>query len=33
MSISNIPFQITDWSQVPTTVVNGASGTATMRIQ
>jgi hypothetical protein len=28
-----IPFQITDWSQVPTTVVNGASGTATMRIQ
>lgn len=30
---ANIPFQITDWSQVPTTVVNGASGTATMRIQ
>lgn len=28
---ANIPFQITDWSQVPTTVVNGASGTATMR--
>jgi hypothetical protein len=33
MSISNIPFQITDWSQLPTTVVNGASGTATMRVQ
>lgn len=32
MSLS-IPFQITDWSQVPTTIVNGASGTATMRIQ
>lgn len=32
MSLS-IPFQITDWSQVPTTVVNGTSGTATMRIQ
>lgn len=31
MSLS-IPFQITDWSQVPTTVVNGASGTATMRV-
>jgi hypothetical protein len=28
-----IPFQITDWSQVSTTIVNGASGTATMRIQ
>lgn len=28
-----IPFQITDWSQVPTTVVNGTTGTATMRIQ
>ena len=28
-----ILFKITDWSQVPTTVVNGASGTATMRIQ
>ena len=28
-----IPFQITDWSQVPTTVVHGTTGTATMRIQ
>ena len=28
-----IPFQITDWSQARTTVVTGASGTATMRIQ
>ena len=28
-----IPFQITDWSQLPTTVVHGTSGTATMRIQ
>lgn len=28
-----IPFQITDWSQVPTTVVHGTSGTATMRTQ
>ena len=27
-----IPFQTTDWSAVPTTVVNGTSGTATMRI-
>lgn len=32
-SISNIPFQITDWDQVPTTVVQGITGTATMRIQ
>ena len=32
MSLS-IPFQITDWSQVPATVVNGTTGTATMRIQ
>lgn len=32
MSLS-IPFQITSWSQVPVTVVNGTSGTATMRIQ
>lgn len=32
MSLS-IPFQITSWSQVPATVVNGTSGTATMRIQ
>ncbi|MBL0126302.1 MAG: DHCW motif cupin fold protein [Flavobacteriales bacterium] len=29
----HIPFLITDWTQVPTTVLNGASGTATMRIQ
>ncbi|MBK7382198.1 MAG: DHCW motif cupin fold protein [Flavobacteriales bacterium] len=29
----HIPFRITDWSQVPTTVVNGTSGTATMRVQ
>ena len=29
----HIPFQITDWSQVPTTVVQGTTGTATMRIQ
>jgi hypothetical protein len=28
-----IPFRITDWSNVPTTVVNGTTGTATMRIQ
>jgi hypothetical protein len=27
-----IPFQITDWSSVPTTVVNGTTGTATMLI-
>ena len=27
-----IPFQITDWSSVPTTVVNGTTGTATMRV-
>ncbi len=27
-----IPFQITDWSQAPTTVVHGTTGTATMRI-
>lgn len=29
----NIPFQITDWNTVPTTVVHGTTGTATMRIQ
>ncbi len=29
----NIPFTITNWDQVPTTVVNGTTGTATMRIQ
>ncbi|MBK9175831.1 MAG: DHCW motif cupin fold protein [Flavobacteriales bacterium] len=28
-----IPFTVISWSQVPTTVVNGTSGTATMRIQ
>ena len=28
-----IPFHITDWETVPTTVVNGTTGTATMRIQ
>ena len=33
MSISNIPFQITHWDDVPHTVVNGTTGTATMRIQ
>jgi hypothetical protein len=27
----NIPFQTTDWSQIPNTVVNGSTGTATMR--
>ncbi len=27
-----IPFEVIDWSQVPATVVNGTSGTATMRI-
>jgi hypothetical protein len=32
MSLS-IPFRTTEWSNVPVTVVNGASGTATMRIQ
>ena len=26
-----IPFQTTDWSQIPTMVVNGSTGTATMR--
>lgn len=26
-----IPFQTTDWSQIPNTVVNGSTGTATMR--
>lgn len=31
MSLS-IPFEIIDWSQVPTTVVHGTTGTATMRI-
>ena len=29
----NIPFQITDWETVSATVVNGTTGTATMRIQ
>ena len=29
----HIPFQITAWSQVPTAVVQGISGTACMRIQ
>jgi len=33
MSILNIPFQITDWDKVPATVLQGATGTATMRIQ
>lgn len=33
MSIANIPFQITDWNTIPVTVVNGASGTASMRVQ
>lgn len=32
MSLS-IPFQITDWETVPTTVVHGTTGTATMRTQ
>jgi hypothetical protein len=27
----NIPFQTTDWSQIPNTVVNGSTGRATMR--
>lgn len=29
----NIPFQITDWENVPITVVQGTTGTATMRIK
>ena len=29
----NIPFHITEWDKLPTTVVNGTTGTATMRIQ
>ncbi len=33
MTMSHIPFQITDWSQLPSTVVNGASGTVTSRVQ
>ncbi|HMC96224.1 MAG TPA: DHCW motif cupin fold protein [Flavobacteriales bacterium] len=33
MGPSNIPFQVTDWDKLPTTVVNGSSGTATVRIQ
>lgn len=33
MSMSNIPFQVTEWAGVPCTVVNGTTGTATMRIQ
>lgn len=32
-SLSNIPFQITAWDEVPTTVVSGTTGTATMRIK
>ncbi|MFZ1686436.1 MAG: DHCW motif cupin fold protein [Flavobacteriales bacterium] len=32
MSLS-IPFQITDWDTVPTTVVRGTRGAATMRTQ
>ncbi len=28
-----IPFQITEWSNVQKTVVNGTTGTATMRVQ
>jgi len=28
-----IPFQITNWANVPKTVVNGTTGTATMQIQ
>ena len=28
-----IPFQITDWSTMPDTVIHGKTGTATMRIQ
>jgi len=27
----HIPFQITDWSKVPATMVHGTTGTATMR--
>ncbi|MBL7964731.1 MAG: DHCW motif cupin fold protein [Flavobacteriales bacterium] len=27
-----IPFEAIDWSQLPATVVNGTSGTATMRV-
>ena len=33
MSISNIPFCITDWSTIVPVTVNGTTGTATMRIQ
>jgi len=28
---TNIPFEAVDWSQRPATIVNGTSGTATMR--
>jgi len=27
-----IPFEAIDWSQLPTTIVNGSTGTATMRV-
>jgi hypothetical protein len=30
---SNIPFQLTDWSKIPAEVLNGETGTVTMRIQ
>ncbi|MBL7952179.1 MAG: DHCW motif cupin fold protein [Flavobacteriales bacterium] len=33
MNRSSIPFLITEWANVPTTVVQGITGTATMRIQ
>jgi hypothetical protein len=31
--MTDIPFQITDWDQIPKTVANGASGTVTIRTQ
>lgn len=31
MSMSNVPFQITEWDKVPATVSPGASGTVTAR--
>lgn len=31
MQLTDIPFQVTDWAQVPTTVHAGETGTATWR--
>ena len=33
MSTSNIPFHITEWDKILGTIVQGTTGTATMRIQ